>query len=176
MSENPYLGDKSKYHRPWELPVLIVCGILLAAGVSVTIDYIHSKPEDLWVAITMDALFAWPVVSIICHRLRKRLAEKYARVFSVITAEKLPLEKLHAATRDSRVDRRAQKLLDKGYLRGFFIDRANNEAVFTEVSQPVQEEAFVEIECPRCGAKNRVRVGRVGRCAFCDGELLAKKK
>lgn len=66
-------------------------------------------------------------------------------------------------------------MITKRYLQNVRIDLSANKLVFTNASRQMKADDFAVMECPNCGANNRVRKDFVGRCAFCEQPLREAK-
>lgn len=76
-----------------------------------------------------------------------------------------------------------QKMIDKGYFSGAYIDVANHELVMPKKNQSVvyvQQNPYVDqanapqqkaVKCPNCGGNNVINVGQVCECDFCGSPL-----
>ena len=103
-------------------------------------------------------------------------ARRFADVFQQITEESIPLRQLSTRTRMRNAEKRFHRLLEKRYLQNVLVDAQKRAVVLTAPNRRVEQRAFVQVECPNCGAKNQVVRGRIGRCAYCDSPLMAQNR
>lgn len=72
-----------------------------------------------------------------------------------------------------------QKMIDKGYFNGAYIDQANHEVVLpnTNFVQPAMnsQNTYAQqqktVKCPNCGGNNIINVGQVVECEFCGSPI-----
>jgi len=70
-----------------------------------------------------------------------------------------------------------QKMIDKGYFKGAYIDHAYHEIRFpvknvvATVVQAATAPAKKTVKCPNCGGNNVISVGQVGECDFCGSPI-----
>ncbi len=128
------------------------------------------------VGLGLTALCAWPVVRIAARWVYGARARRFADVFQQITEESIPLRQLSTRTRMRNAEKRFHRLLEKRYLQNVLVDAQKRAVVLTAPNRRVEQRAFVQVECPNCGAKNQVVRGRIGRCAYCDSPLMAQNR
>ncbi len=72
-----------------------------------------------------------------------------------------------------------QKMIDKGYFEGAYIDHSKHEIVLHSRNNVAQETGFEGaaqpqqrvVKCPNCGGNNWITVGRVCECDFCGSPI-----
>lgn len=73
-----------------------------------------------------------------------------------------------------------QKMIDKGYFNGAYIDQGNHEIVLpnTNIVQPTVNAQSTNtnvqqrtVKCPNCGGNNVINVGQVAECEFCGSPI-----
>ncbi|MCR5254318.1 MAG: hypothetical protein K6D96_00170 [Acetatifactor sp.] len=73
-----------------------------------------------------------------------------------------------------------QKMIDKGYFNGAYIDQGNHEIVLLNISnnQPMVNDHITNVnaqqrtvKCPNCGGNNIIYVGQVAECEFCGSPI-----
>ncbi len=73
-----------------------------------------------------------------------------------------------------------QKMIDKGYFVGAYIDHGNHEIVFANksiksVMKNVTPTQFTQkqktIKCPNCGGNNIINIGQVCECDYCGSPI-----
>ena len=73
-----------------------------------------------------------------------------------------------------------QKMIDKGYFNGAYIDQGNHEIVLpnTNIVQSTYNGQNMNnnvqqrtVKCPNCGGNNVINVGQVSECEFCGSPI-----
>ena len=169
---NPYLTIKSKVSPGWYAPVFVLLGLLAAATAYVTVDFaVQGDGGTAAVGLLMLALVLWPVVAIARRWLYRARARRLANAFEQVAEQSISLDRLNRMAGMHGVERHLDRLIKKGYLQNVQLDRIQNKAVLTAANRFVAQAEYITMECPRCGANNRVWLGRINRCAYCDSEL-----
>lgn len=170
---NAFLAPRVR--RALSLPQKLALGTLgpfaLLMG-WVSCSFLVNDPGTALVGAMLTGLMAWPVVRILRRYALSRQALRLAARFELITAERISLSALSGQMQIRRLVPQLKRLIDGGYLQNVHIDFSQNALVFATGNRAVEGEAYVLIECPNCGAQNKLRQGRTGRCSFCEGELI----
>lgn len=169
---NEYLTSKSRSKRIWDIPVLIVCGLMIVGDVIVLYDHKFQEGESIGVYIFIGLLFALPIAKILNRWLWRHRAQKLAMTFTGIVEESISLKALYGQAPMPNIERKLQHLISKQYLQNVRLDISAGQLVFTNGNRQIEENAFIMLECPNCGASNRVRKDRIGRCSFCEQPLI----
>ena len=168
-----FLTEKSRGRRGYDIPVLVVCGILLAAGISVLADDIREGDPDLWASVVLDALIALPIVRILLRWRRASIARTIARGLVNEKREEVPVDELASVTKVSDLSRKLHWMIEKGYLKDLKYDLRSSSLLLPKKAQPAAEAVYVAVECPNCGATNSIARGSSGKCAYCGSILNA---
>ena len=170
---NPYLTEKARRPLSWRIPAALFMAFLSAVTVwTVAEKAAQGEWSTAWAGVFLLALFLWPVFATARHALRRRDAQRIARGLEYRTEESVPLESLGAEVALPRLEKRLWRLVDKGYLQNLRLDRTKRTVVLAAPSRQVEREEIIEVECPECGATNRVVRGRIGRCSYCEQPLM----
>lgn len=170
---NSYLTAKNKRGNAGNIAILLGMGFLTGICASVALDFFLNGNNGTGMAgLVLTALSLWPVLCALKRILRKRWARQFANCFMGLYDERLTFSKLQSLLPMRNLVQKLQRLIEKGYLQNVRLDLAANGVVLSAPNRHVEENRYIEMECPSCGAKNTVLRGRIGRCAFCDQPLL----
>ena len=174
---NPYLTEKAEGSPGWHKPVFGL--MLFMTGVLFYVDIDFLLKGDISTAVVglgLTALCAWPVIRIAVRWVYGARARQFADVFQQTAEESVPLTQLESRARMRNAEKWFHRLLEKRYLQNVLVDDQKRAVVLTAANRHVERRAFVQVECPNCGAKNQVVRGRIGRCAYCDSPLMAQNR
>ena len=167
-----YLTKKSRSKKVWDIPVLIVCWLMIVGDGIVLWEHKLQEGESIGMYIFLGLLFLLPIAKILTRWLWRYRAQKLAMAFTGIVEETISLKALQGQVPMRSIDRKLQHLISKQYLQNVRLDLNAGQLVFTNGNRQVEENAFIMLECPNCGASNRVRKDRIGRCKFCEQPLI----
>ena len=172
-----FLTKKAK-NRIWEIPVLAVLLLFISVGTSIMGDDLSTgKPgTDIVVDVVLLFLFIFPCARIIIRRVRVRYARRIAQALSRTSGSSTTLVALQREARlRGGMERILQTLLDRNFMTGIRPDFGTGKVFL--VSAAREEKAMEEIErtrveeCPYCGARNTVVLGKNNKCQYCDSPL-----
>lgn len=172
-----YLAPRAEKGLKWRGPVAILC---LTLAISAVITACERAGElqavDVLAYALLLTLLLWPAGRIALHAARRRDAVRIARALADIAEETVTLESFSALVHVQRPAKRLCTLVERGYLRGVHMDPARGAICLTAPNARVADGDIVELECPGCGARNRVARGRIGRCEYCGQPLAPHNK
>lgn len=172
-----FLTRKAK-NRIWEIPVLVVLGIFIAAGISIVADDLSTgiTSTDIIADALVMFIFAFPFFRILIRRIRVRYAGRIAGVLERTSGTSISLAALQReAGIRGNMEKILQILLDKNFMTGIRPDFGSGKvflisAAREEKAREEMEKTLV-VECPGCGARNTVIRGRNNKCQYCDSPL-----
>lgn len=172
-----FLTRKAK-NRIWEIPVLAVLGIFIAAGISIVGDDMRGRmtSTDIIADAVVMFLFAFPFFRIVIRRVRVRYARRIAGVLERTSGSSISLAALQREARiRGNMERILQILLDKNFMTGIRPDFGAGKLFLVSAAREVKAQEEMEktlvVECPGCGARNTVIRGRSSKCQYCDSPL-----
>ena len=172
-----YLAPRAKKGLKWRGPVAVLCLALACTAVITAFERAGElQAVDALAYALILALLLWPVARIALHAARRRDALIIARALADIAEETVPLESFSALVHVHKPAKRLCTLVARGYLRSVHMDPARGAICLTAPNARVAGGDIVEVECPGCGAKNRVAGGRIGRCEYCGQPLAPHNK
>lgn len=103
----------------------------------------------------------------------KNTAKKYKKYISIIVNGGTSLIDKIAEASDINYDEvRADidKMLEKGYFTGAYIDESTNEIILAENKNKIEKKTSI-VTCRGCGANNTIVVGESSGCEFCGSPI-----
>lgn len=169
-----YLTERASKSHPLDIPILVLCGISLAAMLSVLGETFDAN--DLLVSIVASAillaLFIVPIVRIVLRRFGQRDARTLARCFAGHRDELFPFDEIDGQVKVvGGARRRVEKLVNQGMLKEIRLEPGANAVRLLTVIDPKPAVKYVDVVCPHCGGTSRVPRDDRGRCAYCNSLL-----
>lgn len=172
---NTYLTPKcDKKSRDWL--ILSAMGLLLYGGITVLIDMLTAREwSNAGVDALLVGLFLWPIVRILLRWRHRKKARQIALRVSGMTEIELPFHQADSVLNMPRAAETIQMLIAKGYLKGMSVDGKRGCVVLDAAAHKAKQIKRIKVICPHCGAENLMQRGRVGRCDYCNSELVDTK-
>jgi hypothetical protein len=120
-------------------------------------------------------------VLIFLGRLMRANAAKYKKYINIVGNQHMYLIDNIAGAAGLPADKvkvDLQKMIDKGYFTGAYIDEANREIILPvhnvvpkQENNTVNEVGTLVVTCKSCGANNTIVKGTTGECEYCGAPI-----
>lgn len=124
------------------------------------------------------------IALILLGRSTRKNAIKFKKYISIVINQQITSIDNIAAVMSTNYDvckKQLQKMIDKGYFNGAYIDEVAREIVLSKQYENVsskssmnntpQSQEIQVVACRGCGANNKIAKGSVGECEFCGSPL-----
>jgi len=124
------------------------------------------------------------IVLVLLGRSTKKNAIKFKKYITIIINKEITSIDNIAAAMPVTYDvckKDLQKMIDKGYFDGAYIDESAREVVlpkhdYADISEPTVSNGSRNVEmqvvvCKGCGANNKIPKGTTGECEYCGSAL-----
>ncbi|MBP3272439.1 MAG: hypothetical protein J6M17_09490 [Ruminococcus sp.] len=164
-----YLGIKTKMGNKIDYILIGFFGLLIVASISVIID----KGADLVMLLIIIAINAAVIYFAVRRILNRALAKRLAKYFYASPESELTVDSIQTKLNIKDLNRRLPKLIDNKFMKNLAYNEGDNIVTILAEHRMVQQKQFYEVNCPNCGAQNRIQEGRICKCRYCDTEMIA---
>lgn len=164
--------------------ILLVIGIFFLFGAFVTLTQLFGSSADIGSTAFGILFYGLGGAGLIYASKRiKDTGKRYKKFIDIVINQRQTTIENIASQMGLGYDETVkglQKMIDKGYFKGAYIDQGNHEIVLpnTNVVQPTFNNQNANtnaqqrtIKCPNCGGNNIIVVGQVGECEFCGSPI-----
>ncbi len=170
MKNTFFLTDKVKT-KTWEYVVAVFSGMMILGSLILIVDPESRENEEI-----SPASYAVMLGFFICV-----LAVFIFRIYIRSKAKDVSFKLAHFRQNEVPFDiflkscrfplKTLDRLTAKGYLQNVAVDYSSNKVLLALPAEAVEHIEYVIVECPSCGASNKVQKGKTGKCEFCDRPL-----
>ena len=164
-----YLGVKTKMGNKVDYILIGFFGLLAISGVSVIIG----KKADTMVSLFIIAVDAIIIYFAVMRILSRALAQRLAKYFFASPESELTVDVIQTKLNIKDLNRKLPKLIDKKFIKNIAYNEGDNTVTILAEHKMVKQKQFYEVNCPNCGAQNRIQEGRICKCRYCDTEMIA---
>ena len=163
------LKSKVQAFFGWPLLVFFVVGL--------AVEFSSGAPDSVGIVLSMLCLVGGGAL-LYCSFRTKRLVAKFRLYVSILSNQSsMSIYELAMTLGESeqRVMKVLQTMIDRHFFASAYIDHGRRYLVFPLMEQKAREEEAEEeaqphvvVACPVCGGDNRVPLGKLCNCMYCD--------
>ncbi|MFR2534168.1 MAG: hypothetical protein ACLTEH_04785 [Clostridia bacterium] len=161
---------KTKLKSIVSIATLIFTTLMTISGFSQTFT---QGPKEFGMNLGLSIFFLIVSILLLWYILKKKHEEKlYTAYVDYLSAiEKISLQDLSSYLNRpiSLVKKEISHLISQQVISGFINEY--NEIIMKKSTKSKEEIAFNVVHCNHCGAPNKVSIGRVNTCAYCNSLL-----
>ena len=148
-----FLTEKAKIRRKWEIPVMGLSAMFIAAGIEAFVEEAAEGAMgyiDVVAYAVVIGAFAAPLVLVLLRWLRRRRANSMAKALERRPEASLPFAELDKVLKVKNAPGKLQKLISKGYLQRLrpdwtaltlWLERPQAAVVYSEPEAPEEDSS-----------------------------------
>ena len=175
MKNTFFLTEKVKA-KTWEYVVAVFSGMMILGSLILLIDPESRESEEISPAsyAVMLLFFAGVMAVFIIRTVIRSKAKDASSRLAHFRQNEVPFDTFQKSCRLQI--KTLDRLVARGYLQNVSVDFSSNKVILALPASAVEHIEFVIVECPSCGASNKVQKGKTGKCEFCDRLLFGSDK